>query len=192
MLDSYERERRPVARQVLAMTHLAFYGEASTGRIPSLLRGTLVPLAAPAVPVLMSRRHLVAEVVRLVSQLRVSYRRSPLSVQGTPRPAGGPRAGDRLPDKTVSSGGRTVRLHDLLARPGVHVLLEHEADRLDILPLGPVINVHRLTSIAGRGLTAVRPDGYIGFRCQTADANQLNAWLAGIGAGDRKSETRAI
>jgi 2-polyprenyl-6-methoxyphenol hydroxylase-like FAD-dependent oxidoreductase len=31
LLDSYEWERRPVARQVLAMTHLVFWAEAGTG-----------------------------------------------------------------------------------------------------------------------------------------------------------------
>ena len=70
LLDSYDRERRPVARQVLAMTHLAFWGEASTGRVPSLLRGTLAPLAAPLIPAFMSRRRLVAAGIRLLSQLR--------------------------------------------------------------------------------------------------------------------------
>jgi hypothetical protein len=74
-------------------------------------------------------------------------------------------------------------LHELLARPGVHVLLDRDADRLDILPLGPQVNVHRLTSVPGRDLMAVRPDGYIGFRCQTAEVNQLIAWLARIRAG---------
>ena len=32
------------------MTHLAFWGEASTGRLPALMRGTLAPLAAPPNP----------------------------------------------------------------------------------------------------------------------------------------------
>jgi 2-polyprenyl-6-methoxyphenol hydroxylase-like FAD-dependent oxidoreductase len=181
LLASYDRERRPVARQVLAMTHLAFWAEASTGRLPSLIRGTLAPLAAPLIPALMSRRHLVAAGIRLLSQLAVSYRGSPLSVEGTPRPHGRPRAGDRLPDKTVTSAGRTVRLHELLARPGVHVLLERDAGRLDDLAAGPRVYVHRLISAPGRGLTAVRPDGHIGFRCQIADVNQLTAWLAHTG-----------
>ena len=180
LLASYDHERRPVARQVLAMTHLAFWGEASTGRLPALLRGTLLPFAAPLIPPLLSRRHLVAAGIRLLSQLRVSYRSSPLSVEGTLRPRGGPRAGDRLPDKTVRSAGRTIRLHELLARPGVHVLLERDADWPDDLAVGPMINVHRLTSAPGRGLIAVRPDGHIGFRCQTADANRLLAWLARV------------
>jgi 2-polyprenyl-6-methoxyphenol hydroxylase-like FAD-dependent oxidoreductase len=182
LLGSYDHERRPVARQVLAMTHLAFWGEASTSRVPSLLRGTLAPLAASLAPAVLRRRRLVAEGIRLLSQLRVSYRGSPLSAEGTPRRRGGPRAGDRLPDATVLSAGRDIRLHELLARPGVHVLLDREADRLDTLPLGPLVNMHRLTSAPGRGLIAVRPDGYIGLRCQIAEADQLTAWLARIRA----------
>ena len=93
LLDSYDRERRPVARQVLALTHLAFWAEASTGPVPSWLRGVLAPLGAPAVPALIGRRRLVAEGVRLLSQLRVAYRDSPLSVEGIPPLSSGPRAG---------------------------------------------------------------------------------------------------
>ena len=42
--------------------------------------------------------------------------------------------------------------------------------------------VYRLTSSPGSGPTAVRPDGYIGFRCQTAEIRQLAAWLARLRA----------
>ena len=87
LLDSYEQERRPVARQVLALTHLAFLGEASIGRLPSMLR-SLSPLAAPVVPVLMGRRRLVAAGYRWLSQLDVSYRSSSLSTEGKPSAAG--------------------------------------------------------------------------------------------------------
>jgi hypothetical protein len=31
-------------------------------------------------------------------------------------------------------------------------------------------------------MMAVRPDGYVGFRCGIADAGQLQSWLACIGA----------
>ena len=182
LLDSYDRERRPVARQVLAMTHLAFWAEAATGPVPSALRSRLAPLAAPFVPTLMARRRLIADAVRLLSQLAVSYRDSPLSVEGTPRRHGGHRAGDRLPDQLVTAAGRGIRLHDLLARPGVHILLDRDAHWPGTLPLGRFVNVYRLTSAPGRGLTAIRPDGYIGFRCQAADTFQLAAWLARAGA----------
>ena len=97
------------------MTHLVFWGEAATGRLRSLLRTKLVSLGAPVVPTLIGRRRSVSAGVRLLSQLAVSYRGSPLSVEGTPRPRGGPRAGDRLPDKPVCAAGRGIRLHELIS-----------------------------------------------------------------------------
>ena len=190
LLDSYDRERRPVARQVLAMTHVAFWAEASPGPVPSALRMRLAPLAAPLLPAVIGRPRLVAEAVRLVSQLRVSYRHSPLSVEGTPRRRGGPRAGDRLPDQLVSSAGRTMRLHDLLARPGVHILLDRDADPLGTLPPSRFVSIHRLTSSPGRGLIAIRPDGYIGFRGQTVEIDQLASWLARLRAGAASASVR--
>ena len=81
----------------------------------------------------------------------------------------------------MSSGGRTTRLHDLLARPGVHILLDRDADPAGTLPPGRLVSIHRLTSSPGRGLIAVRPDGYVGYRGQTADISQLTSWLAGLG-----------
>ena len=181
LLDSYDRERRPVARHVLALTHLAFWAEAATGPVPSLLRGELAPLAAPVVPALLSRRRLVAAAVRFVSQLGVSYRSSPLSAEGDPRPRGGPRAGDRLPDGPVSCSGRQIELHELTAQPGIHVLLDRDAERLDDTWPGGLVHVHRLTSHPGRGLMAIRPDGYIGLRCQITGQCQLADWLRRAG-----------
>ena len=189
LLDSYDAERRPVARQVLAMTHLAFWAEASTGPLAAAFRGRLAPLAAPLVPALIGRRRLVAEGIRLLSQLRVSYRRSPLSVEGTPRRRGGPRAGDRLPDQLVTLAGRSIRLHDLLSRPGVHILLDRDADPPGTLPSGRLVNIHRLASVPGRGLIAVRPDGYVGFRCQAAEAGQVAAWLTRLGVWQPEAPT---
>lgn len=182
LLDSYDRERRPVARQTLAMTHLAFWVEASTDPLPSLLRGTLAPLVAPMMPTLIHLRRPVAEAIRWISQLRVAYPDSPLSVEGTPRLHGGPRPGHRIPDAAVTTNGHRVRLHALLAQPGVHVLLQRDARALERLSLGRHVTVHRVTSMPGTGLVAVRPDGYVGFRCGIADTGQLEAWLARLGA----------
>jgi 2-polyprenyl-6-methoxyphenol hydroxylase-like FAD-dependent oxidoreductase len=182
LLDSYERERRPVARQMLALTNMAFWAEASTGLLPSLLRGVAAPLGAPAVPVLLRQRRLVAEAVRFVSRLGLAYHDSPLSAEGYPRLHAGPRPGHRLPDASVIVSGQQMRLHSLLARPGVHVLLHRDAVRLEQLDFGPHVACHRLESEPGAGLVAVRPDGYAGFRCRTAGIAQLRAWLARIGA----------
>ncbi|MGH3122242.1 MAG: FAD-dependent monooxygenase [Streptosporangiaceae bacterium] len=184
LLYSYDRERRPVARQLLALTNLAFWAEAGTGPVPSALRAWLAPLAAPLVPML-TRGRPAAGGIRLLSQLNASYRGSPLSVEGTPHRPAGLRAGDRLPDRPVRTDGGSVQLHELLARPGVHILLDRDADGLEDLTPGRFVTVHRLTSVPGRGVIVVRPDGHIGFRSRTAEARQLAAWLALVSAAGR-------
>jgi hypothetical protein len=137
-----------VARHLLALTNLAFWAEAGPGPVPSALRARVAPLVAPLVPVL-TRGRPAASGIRLLSQLNVSYRGSPLSVEGRPRASRRPRAGDRLPDQLVRAEGRSIRLHELLARPGVHILLDRDADRLEDLAPGRFVTVHRLTSVPG-------------------------------------------
>ncbi|HEX9042920.1 MAG TPA: FAD-dependent monooxygenase [Trebonia sp.] len=184
LLRSYDLERRAVARLTLAMTHAVFWAEAATGPVPSALRGRLAPLAAPVLPAVLpavAGSRLGAGGFRVLAQLRFGYRRSPLSFEGEPRRRHGPRAGDRLPDQLVTSGGQAVRLHALLARPGVHVLLDRDAGPLSALPPHPLLHVHRISSSPGHGLIAVRPDGYIGFRGQTVEPAQLTAWLGWLG-----------
>ena len=180
LLGSYGSERRPVAQQVLALTHLIFWAESSTDPVASFLRGALAPVLAPVVPWALRRRRLMAEGVRLLSQLNTGYRRSPLSVDGEP-PGYGPRAGDRLPDATVGCDGRRVRLHELLARPGVHVLLGRSATVPALPTPGPNLHVHRLTSTPGAGAVVVRPDGYVGFTSRRADGASLRHWLDRFG-----------
>ncbi|WP_283253978.1 FAD-dependent monooxygenase [Streptomyces sp. V17-9] len=182
LLDSYDAERRAAAHRRLLLTHTSFWAEASTDRLPSWLRAVAAPWAAPVVPALLGRRRLVAEAVRLISQLRVHYRRSALSVEGTPPLRGAPRPGDRLPDAAVSTGGPPEELHGLLARPGVHLLLQRDAlPPADALAADRV-TVLRLSNSPGRGLVAVRPDGHVGFRCGAADPTGLAEWLSLIGA----------
>lgn len=57
-----------------------------------------------------------------------------------------------------------------------------DADLPGTLPLGPLVRLHHITSSPGRGLLAVRPDGYVGLPCRIAEPGQLTAWLDLIGA----------
>ncbi|SOC48832.1 2-polyprenyl-6-methoxyphenol hydroxylase [Blastococcus aggregatus] len=181
LLGSYDVERRPAVEQVLALTHLLFWAESSTGRTAALLRGRVAPLGAPLVPFLLRRRRLVAEGARLLARLDAGYRGSPVSAVGDPPRRGRPRPGDRLPDATVVSGGREVHLHALIARPGVHLLLDRDAPE----PAwgSPLVHVHRVDSSPGTGALALRPDGHVG--CSVGDAGDpaLTGWLRRIGAG---------
>ena len=182
VLDSYDLERRQAACETLALTHAAFWFEASTSPLPALLRSVLAPLGAPVMPAMLRQRRLVAEGIRWISGLRMAYFGSPLSMDLAPRLFSRTRPGHRLPDASVTVNGRRVRLHALLARPGVHVLLSRDANDLECQTLESRVAVHRLTSEPGSGLLAVRPDGYVGFRGGFSDTEQLAAWLAGIGA----------
>jgi hypothetical protein len=159
LLDSYDRERRPVARQVLAMTHLAFWAEAGPGPVPSAHRGRLAPLAAPRVraggppPSGRNGRAAVAAAGGLPSQ-------SPLG-GGNAAPARQAPSGDWLPDQLVSSAGRTVRLHDLLAVVMVPAL---SPIRASIVATAPTLNMTNLLtepllSQERRGTGRQRADG---------------------------------
>jgi len=180
LLASYDPERRPAAGQVLALTHLIFFGEASTHPLPAFLRGVVLPYAAPALPVLLRQRPLVAAALALLSQRWVRYRSSPLSVEGSATSRGA-RPGDRLPDQTVTCEGRPLRLHELTAQPGLHVLLERSTVAPEPPPAAPLVTVHRIESWPGRGLVAVRPDGHVGYRTGRAVAGELEAWLRLVG-----------
>lgn len=192
LLDTYGQERRLAARRVLALTHVIFFGEASPHPVARLVR-SLLPAFAPALPLLLRRRWVTSKGIRLLAQPFVHYRGSAISRDGTPRAGSWPRPGERLPDGPVSVDGRVARLHDLTAVPGIHLLFERDAGpgpagAGPAFPAaagaGPLVHVHRLTSHPGRGVVAVRPDGYVGFRCGDADPGQLGAWLRLVGARD--------
>jgi len=183
LLGSYEIERRPVARQVLGLTHAVFWAEASAAPAARFLRGVLAPLGTPVLARLPGRHRVLAGGMRQLSQLRVQYRHSPLSVEGVAC-GRAPRAGDRLPDETVTVGGRPVGLHELASPPGIHLLLQRDAPLTPgIASLAPVwagqrLQVHRVSSWAGAGALLVRPDGYLGLRSATADPAAIERWLS--------------
>jgi len=189
LLASYGLERRSVVRRTIGITHLAFLLEASTAPLPSLVRH-LAPIAAPLIPIILRRRRLVAEGVRLISQLRASYPHSPLSIDEALRHRGTPRAGHRLPDAPVVANGRRVRLHELTAGPGVHVLVHGDARLPADIDLSPRVTVHRLDSESGTDIIGVRPDGYIGFRGSGGDGSGLRKWLDLVGATPLAITTR--
>lgn len=189
LLDSYGQERLPAARKVLALTHLIFFGEASPHPAARLARSVL-PAFAPVLPLLLRQRWLTAKGIRLLAQPFVNYRTSAISRDSRLKAARWPRPGERLPDAPATVDGRTVRLHELTAVPGIHLFLERDAGpvAVDTGPAvaalerrPPLLQVHRLASHPGRGVIGVRPDGYVGFRCGGADPAQLHDWLRLVG-----------
>ncbi|MGW7221795.1 FAD-dependent monooxygenase [Streptomyces sp. NPDC054826] len=177
LLDTYETERAPVGRSVRALTDRAF--SAATGTHPVLRFGRtrVAPLLAPLLlrPPAVRRR-----LFRTVSELGIHYRNSPLSTAGSPSPRGGPKAGDRLPD-------RPHGLHARTAAPGWHLLLTGPPRLWPDAPLTPALDgrnaplsVHHLgAGSPWRGVAhaLVRPDGHVGYAARGTDLRGLLSYL---------------
>lgn len=109
LLGSYEQERLPVARSVLAATNRAF--TVATSRHP-VLRGLRAGPAAAVAGLLVRSRAVRRTGFRLISELGIHYRSSPLSVDGSPtgrfgRLDPGPRPGDRFPQPGMGVAPRS-------------------------------------------------------------------------------------
>jgi len=189
LLDSYALERRPADRAVLRLTHAMYWAEASLHPLAQLGRAVLVPVAAPLLPWLIRQRRLTAAGVRILAQFGLSYTHSPLSMDLhaslTPVRGGlarrGLRPGSRVADTLVRCEGRRVRLHTLLAQPGVHILLQADARPVPERMLGPLVHSYRLDDRPGTGMLLVRPDGYSALRAPVLDELHLAAWLRLVG-----------
>lgn len=124
LLDSYEQERRPVARNML-------YGVDVLSRT-SFFRNRLLRGARDSLLKLVTGNEAMGRrLLRRASQLDVNYRHSPLVEAGPEvrRGAPGPQPGDRMPDArlTYPDGIMGQRLQGLLRVPR-HQLLVHLPD----------------------------------------------------------------
>jgi hypothetical protein len=94
LVDSYETERIPIARRLLATTDRGFRLVVSHSRLAGLLRTQVI---ARLVAFAMSQGRIQDFAFRTVSQLGIHYRSSPLSRIVGDWPVDAPRAGDRFP-----------------------------------------------------------------------------------------------
>jgi 2-polyprenyl-6-methoxyphenol hydroxylase-like FAD-dependent oxidoreductase len=187
LLDSYEAERRPVARTVLRGTDRGFALETTRNSIAAWLRtnvaGRLVgPLTR--VPAVRSRIFL------LFSQTWIGYRRSPV-VAGTHRR---PRPGDRAPHAVLRSADGTPHdLYDIIGGTGHHLLLfgATAAQRRSIEDLFrpyPIdVGIHPMPDrdralrsrygVRAPRLFLIRPDGHLEYAGPPGDLAPLGTLL---------------
>ena len=174
LLNTYEGERRPLARNVLRATSTAVDIMLPHDPWKRLLRDKVV-LPLVRLPAVQRRLWLAA------SQLGISYRGGPLA-PNSHRWMRGPCPGDRMPDLTCRrlDGGQTT-LHAAISGRWVvlagdqHVAARHAeaaAAQLSadlILALTPV-------EPGSPDVVLIRPDGHIGWRDHPAP-DKLTAWL---------------
>lgn len=180
LLDSYEQERLQVARQVLALTRAVSWAETGAGWASCQFGAAAAPLLSHLLPPLARRRRILGAMLRVLSQLWVSYPHSPLSLEEGKCGRARPGPGERAPDEQLVTAEGAVRLHELLSTPAVHVLLQRDAPDLAQLA-APKVKLHRVTSWPGSGMVVLRPDGHVGLRSSHADHETLRRWLAILG-----------
>ncbi|MDQ4119510.1 MAG: FAD-dependent monooxygenase, partial [Actinomycetota bacterium] len=184
LLDSYQAEREPVARQVLDLSHNLVRLSSLRSPWQRAARSVAVP-AATRLPTARDRA------ARRISQLHVTYRGSP-ALPSAGRHAGWLRPGDRAPDaRGLLAGGRPTTLHRLLrghrhtlliltdrraAMPPADVVTHLGAWARQVRPLlvltreesPAAVGIDTAVDHAGEvcrayppGLHLVRPDGYL-------------------------------
>jgi hypothetical protein len=158
LLDSYSAERRPVIKRVIKTTHFLTTALGTASKVAQLLRDTLIPIVSRLPPF---RRAFVQR----LSQLGVAYGGSPI--------VDGP--GKRYFDDSLRGGQGILSRFLLLLGDGAEPSTTEAAKRLaESLP-----EVLELRSQRGRGLTLVRPDGYVAFSTRR---KATTAALASVGA----------
>ncbi|GAA3141262.1 FAD-dependent monooxygenase [Nonomuraea roseoviolacea] len=181
LLDTYEGERRPLARNVLRATSTAVNVMLPDTAWKRLVRDRLV-LPAVRLPAVQRRLWLAA------SQLGIGYRGGPLA-RTSHRWASGPRPGDRMPDlRCLDPGGEEVTLHAAVSARWVVLAADRRAadrhaeaaaarlgDGL-VTALVPVPGAAEAAGVDARDVVLVRPDGHIGWRGRPAP-DRLAAWI---------------
>jgi 2-polyprenyl-6-methoxyphenol hydroxylase-like FAD-dependent oxidoreductase len=181
LLDSYAAERRPVADEVLKLTHaLVRYGTLSHP-VKRKVRDVVVP-AAGRTAVIQRRA------ARRLSQVYVTYPPGPLARPDRDR--SGPRPGQRMPDIAVRADSQVSTLHRVLRR-GRHVLVIPAADPAPVLDDALLRRYRECFDVVtieagkapGRGnngtgpVILVRPDGHVGARGRPGSMHAVTGYL---------------
>jgi 2-polyprenyl-6-methoxyphenol hydroxylase-like FAD-dependent oxidoreductase len=210
LLDTYDEERKPIAREVLhrtsAVTNIIFAMNPIAGFIRERL---LVPI--------LRRPFVQRRMFAKLSQLEMNYRGRSLSVQcdgifSRVRV----RAGDRTPDVVFRRGGENVSLFQLIGRCGMIALLgrggSNQGIARSLMALGirpfligpkdadtrPVETLEdlygdfaRLYGAQGPFLYLIRPDGHVALFQRRAEPGALAKYLRKIRPSEAVEENFA-
>lgn len=179
LLDTYEPERIPFARSLVRTTDRLFEAVVGKGLLSRLIRSFLFPIALPtALRISAARR----AQFRLVSQVRITYSESPLSVGSVGRI----HAGDRLPwiegtDNFTPLCSREWQIH-VYGRASATLREYAQTVRLP-LHEWPWTQAARRAGFRRDALYLIRPDGHIGFAQAAPDIRELKRYREQIRNG---------
>ena len=172
LLDSYEIERRAFAQKLVSTTDRVFQLATHEGSLAAFVRTRVVPHAVHA---LLGADFTRRSAFRMIGQLEIAYRESPLSVGK----AGNVHAGDWLPwapDNFAPLASRQYQAH-----------VYGEASEA-LLRLRGRLPLHVFPWVEGAGFERdavylLRPDGYVGWAGTRVE--ELEQYLATWQGGER-------
>jgi 2-polyprenyl-6-methoxyphenol hydroxylase-like FAD-dependent oxidoreductase len=190
LLDSYEKERRPVAQRLLDSTDRAFALIVSESWLAGIFRTQIMARIAAWAMTIERIRKLA---FRTISQIGIRYRQSPLSQTLAGLPEGAPRAGDRFPwiKLKLRADGPVEDLFQALddTRFNLLVMGQRMSSNTNI-GLGDLLNIqvipqdaHNAAELASAGISGpafylLRPDGHIGLAGTTLEMSAIRRYLA--------------
>jgi len=188
LLATYEEERVPVARRLLATTDRAFRLVVSDNWLAGLLRTkVLARIAAFA----LGRERVQRFAFRVVSQTGINYRKSSLSRTPSDLPEGAPQPGDRFPWIQLKfAGGAAVEdLFDRLDDTRFNLIATGQPP-FDAGELGDLLCVHVVAddpvnatalaraSIPRPSFFLLRPDGHVGLSGTRLEAAAVKRYIS--------------
>jgi 2-polyprenyl-6-methoxyphenol hydroxylase-like FAD-dependent oxidoreductase len=199
LLDTYHDERLPIARKLVETTDRVFGITVSKNPLVVFWRMHVMPHVVALIP---KEKHLLRFAFRLISQIGIDYRHSPLSRNASlgsfPRKA--PRPGDRLPFVMFHESNKLVSTHDKVRGPSFHLLVfsasEESMKAIDVLmdQYADVVQIESMSSLGEEannlaktlgvqngGYYLVRPDMYIAYRSNRFDEEHLRSFLKRMG-----------
>lgn len=187
LLDTYEAERLPVAQALLRGTDRAFGLVVSDTPLAAFFRTRVMGNVAS---VAMRFRTVQRRAYRLISQIGIRYRRSPLSLTLDGLSDAGPRAGDRFPwpQLRVTNDDQGEQRVEQLDDRKFHVIVHGQP--APAMPLGGMVNTWIVAqdadnarelaraNVAGACFFLIRPDGHIAVAGTHLDPEQLIGHLS--------------
>lgn len=181
ILLSYEPERKAFAKKLVATTDRAFTIVSSTGRLARFVRLNIIPVVVPR---LMKIRPFRKFMFRMVSQISIHYRNSPLSVGMV----GSLHAGDRLPwlrdnDSAFTYFGWQVHVYGAPAED-LSVLCNSLGIKLSVFKWRRDFSKSGFTEDAAY---LIRPDLHIGCVLPEGRAQKIRDYFNGVVIGSAKT-----
>ncbi|SDD19920.1 FAD-dependent monooxygenase [Williamwhitmania taraxaci] len=197
LLDTYQKERRPLALNIIRHTDLAYSFMANNFFFVRFFRLKLAPLLLPMVITWFKKNiALRTKIFISLSGIGIKYKNSILtdSLSSVSFPAHSPKPGDRLPYLTYEMAGRSCALNDGLDSRTFHLLIfgkqelpspfqavvDLYTDVISIKYIAYESSTHTLFKSLGlenEGCYFVRPDLYIAWRSREFDFVSLSNYL---------------